>query len=346
MQFTVYQAADLAQMEKQFRTNFVNSLSGFKTASLVGTISPAGVTNLAIFSQVFHLGANPALIGMLVRPDSVRRDTLTNLLATGYYTLNHVRAEFYQAAHQTSARYDGSEFAATGLHPEFTPTHPAPYVVESHVKLGLRFRERVDLAINGTVLIVGEVVETIVRQDCLATDGLVDVERAGSIACSGLDTYHTTQRLGRLAYAKPDLPSSQVATSYLVPDDRPVGHPPLATADNAVATLRQLAEGLRYVSESEHPFVVEKLATPPAQKRAAVQMTLDDFFAPMTTPQPWHGKVEQAQAERFRQLGEAIKAQLGALTIAKVGDPPTQQVQIVGQVGNEWVSITTQVVET
>jgi flavin reductase (DIM6/NTAB) family NADH-FMN oxidoreductase RutF len=346
MQFTVYQAADLAQMEKQFRTNFVNSLSGFKNASLVGTISPAGVTNLAIFSQVFHVGANPALIGMLVRPDSVRRDTLTNLLATGYYTLNHVRAEFYQAAHQTSARYDGSEFAATGLHPEFTPAHPAPYVVESHVKIGLKFRERVDLAINGTVLIVGEVVETIIRQDCIATDGLVDVERAGSLACAGLDSYHTTRQLGRLAYAKPHQPSHLVATSYLVPDDQPASHPPLATADTAVETLRRLAEGLRYVSESEHPFVVEKIAIPPAQERAAGTLTIDDFFAPMTTPQPWHGKTEQAQAERFRLLAEAIKAQLGSPTVTKSGDAPTKLVQIVGQVGGEWVRITTQVVET
>ncbi|MCU0451440.1 MAG: flavin reductase [Bernardetiaceae bacterium] len=213
--FTVYHAADLAQMEKQFRTNFVNSLSGFKSVNLVGTISSAGVTNLAIFSQVFHVGANPALLGLLVRPDSVRRDTLANLLATGYFTLNHIRPEFYQAAHQTSARYEGSEFEAAGLAPEFTALHPAPYVAQAHVKLGLQFRERVDLAINGTVLVVGEVVEARVRQDCIATDGWVDLEKAGSITCSGLDSYHTTQALGRLAYAKPDLPARPVTTTYL-----------------------------------------------------------------------------------------------------------------------------------
>ncbi|EIM74503.1 hypothetical protein A3SI_15945 [Nitritalea halalkaliphila LW7] len=30
------------------------------------------------------------------------------------FTLNHVTPAFYQAAHQTAARYEGSEFEATG----------------------------------------------------------------------------------------------------------------------------------------------------------------------------------------------------------------------------------------
>jgi len=70
----------IATMEKGYRTNFINSLSGFKSLNMVGTINPEGKTNLAVFSQVFHLGANPALMGMIVRPDSVPRHTLTNML--------------------------------------------------------------------------------------------------------------------------------------------------------------------------------------------------------------------------------------------------------------------------
>lgn len=202
--FAVFRAADIEQMEKQFRTNFINSLSGFKSVCLVGTQNRAGITNLAIFSQIFHVGANPALAGMLVRPDSVRRDTLNNLQETGYFTLNHIRAEFYKKAHQTAARYDVSEFEAVGLTPYYTDTVKAPYVAESHVRIGLSFAERHDLAINGTILIIGKVEEVFAPADCIAPDGYLDIEKAGTITCSSLDSYHVTRRLARLSYAKPD----------------------------------------------------------------------------------------------------------------------------------------------
>lgn len=195
---------DMAAMERFYRSNLINSLSGFKSVNLVGTIHPQGMTNLAVFSQVFHLGAKPVLMGMIVRPDSVPRHTLANLLETGSFTLNHLRADFYRQAHQTSANYAGSEFEACGFTPWFSEKIAAPYVREASVKIGLVFRERIDLAINGTVLIIGEVVEVRVPADCLLPDGYLDIEKAGTLTSSGLDGYHTTTRLSRLTYAKPD----------------------------------------------------------------------------------------------------------------------------------------------
>ncbi|MBC7922786.1 MAG: flavin reductase [Ferruginibacter sp.] len=196
--------ADFPAMNRFYRANLINSLSGFKSTNLVGTVSSQGIPNLAVFSQVFHLGANPALMGMLVRPDSVPRHTLTNLLETGSFTLNHLRPEFFEAAHQTSANYEGSEFDACGFTPEFSGKLAAPYVRESTVKIGLEFRERVDLAINGTVLVIGAVVEIRFPADCLQPDGYLDLEKAGTVTGSGLDGYHVTQRLARLPYARPE----------------------------------------------------------------------------------------------------------------------------------------------
>jgi flavin reductase (DIM6/NTAB) family NADH-FMN oxidoreductase RutF len=202
--------ADMAGMDRFYRANLVNSLSGFKSVNLVGTISREGQTNLAIFSQVFHLGANPPLVGMIVRPDSVERHTLRNLLETGFFTLNHVRETFYQQAHQTSARYEVSEFGACGFLPQFTEAVPAPYVEESYVKMGLQFEQRTDIPLNGTILIIGRIVEVMLPDDCLGPDGYVDIEKAGTVTGSALDGYHTTQRLARLAYAKPGLPVREV----------------------------------------------------------------------------------------------------------------------------------------
>jgi hypothetical protein len=38
----------------------------------------------------------------------------------------------------------------------------------------------------------------------LEEDGYIDLEAAGTVTCSGLDSYHRTERIGRLTYAKPE----------------------------------------------------------------------------------------------------------------------------------------------
>ena len=81
---------EIIDMETRFRTNFINSISGFKSVGLIGTISKDNQINLAIFSQVFHLGANPALMGFIIRPDISPRHTLENIEETKYFTFNHI----------------------------------------------------------------------------------------------------------------------------------------------------------------------------------------------------------------------------------------------------------------
>ena len=96
---------DIESFEQRYRANFINSLSGYKSAYLVGTQGKDN-SNLAIFNSVFHIGANPALIGMISRPNSVPRHTLENIRLNKFYTLNHVETSFLKQAHQTSARYE------------------------------------------------------------------------------------------------------------------------------------------------------------------------------------------------------------------------------------------------
>ena len=47
------------------RARTVNSLSGFKSATLVGTADQSGVNNLSVVSSVVHLGSSPAQMGMV-----------------------------------------------------------------------------------------------------------------------------------------------------------------------------------------------------------------------------------------------------------------------------------------
>ncbi len=87
--------------------------------------------------------------------------------------------------------------------PEFVEGVLPPFVAESQLKYALYVREIQTLEINGTVLVIGEIGDIFVGEDAVAEDGYVDIEKIGTVAVSGLDSYHTTQRLGRLSYAKP-----------------------------------------------------------------------------------------------------------------------------------------------
>ncbi len=203
-----FKSAHLMQMEKQFRVHFINSLGGFKSVALVGTADASGSTNLSVFSSFFHIGAHPPLIGMIFRPSPPERDTMRNILNTGFYTVNHINETIYKQAHQTSARYDKeiSEFDVTGLTKEYKNDFLAPFVLESNIQLGVAFKEKVDLLINNTTMVIGEIIEVFVPENCLCNDGFIDLEMANSITCSGLDSYHKTVQLDRLSYAKPDKP--------------------------------------------------------------------------------------------------------------------------------------------
>jgi flavin reductase (DIM6/NTAB) family NADH-FMN oxidoreductase RutF len=196
----------ILQLEKQKRVHLINSLGGFKSVALVGTSDENKNSNLAIFSSFFHIGANPPLIGLIFRPSPPERDTMRNILDTGFYTINHINEAIFKKAHQTSARYEKgvSEFDATGLNSEYKNNFFAPFVAESNIQLGIEFKEKVDISINNTIMIVGEIVQIYVPENCLLDDGFIDLEKANTITCSGLDSYHKTLQLDRLSYAKPD----------------------------------------------------------------------------------------------------------------------------------------------
>lgn len=202
----VFSETAIAQLPDRVRANFINSLSGFKSANLIGTTSTQGCNNLAIVSSVFHIGANPPLVGMIMRPHTVVRDTLSNIKDTGVYTINHVHAGIVEQAHQCSAKYDPhvDEFAAVGLTADMSSSVNAPFVAGSRVKMALELVQITLIELNQTEMVIGKIVEVSIGNDYLLADGYVDVEKAGSLAISCLDSYHTTQRIDRYSYAKPE----------------------------------------------------------------------------------------------------------------------------------------------
>ncbi|OYU94496.1 MAG: flavin oxidoreductase [Bacteroidetes bacterium B1(2017)] len=197
---------DILAFEKQDRTNLVNGLSGFKSALLVGTQNKASQTNLAIFSSVVHIGANPPLMGFIQRPASVERHTYENILETKFFTINHVPVDYYRNAHQTAARFkrEQSEFEAAGFHEFYSETFFAPYVKESPIKIGLSLEEEIKINSNGTILLVGKVQEIFIDPSYISESGNINLGSARTIVVNGLDTYYKTEKIGTLPYAKPD----------------------------------------------------------------------------------------------------------------------------------------------
>lgn len=197
---------DIENLEKQERINFINSIGGFKSICLIGTKDFSNQTNLAIFSSIIHIGSNPPLFGFISRPAAVERNTLENINETGFYTMNHINENIFKQAHQTSARYEKnvSEFDETQLTAIYKNNFFAPFVKESHIQLGLKLKEQINILSNDTVLVIGEVAEVYYPEDCLLKDGFLDIEKAQTITCSGLDSYHKTHRIDRLSYAKPN----------------------------------------------------------------------------------------------------------------------------------------------
>lgn len=199
-------STDFNEMDTRYRANFFNSVMGFKSVVLVGTQSSAGQNNLAIFSSLFHMGSRPPVFGLLFRPsEEVARHTLHNIEQTGFYTLNNILSSFTQKAHQTSAKYpaDVDEFEACGLEKTFIQGFKAPFVAASSVRLGMKWVESIPIAYNNTKLVIGEVLSARVPLDVLQENGRVDIEKAGTVTGSGLDSYHLTQMIAQFPYARP-----------------------------------------------------------------------------------------------------------------------------------------------
>lgn len=198
-------ASDIQNMESRYRANLFNCLSGFKSLNLIATQNLKGNLNLGLFSQVFHLGANPPLAGIIFRPAPPERHTLNNIRATQKGSFNLITEDFWQKAHQTSAKYpeEISEFDAVGLTPAISEISAIPYVKESPISVFFKPVREIDIVENGTTMLIVSIEEIYIGNDLIAEDGFLNLHLSKIITSTGLDGYFATELLGRLPYAKP-----------------------------------------------------------------------------------------------------------------------------------------------
>ena len=196
---------EMATMPDRYRAMLFNSLSGFKSLALIATKNSQGRTNIGVFNSIVHIGAHPPLLGVVFRPDTVRRHTLEHILDLKSYTINHINQTMLPMAHQASAKFDDdiSEFTECGFTEEYSITGTAPYIRESTIKMMMEYKMHIPIPLNGTIFVIGEITEAIIPDTCIQEDGYVDLQKAGTLTVSGLDAYFSTELIDRYGYARP-----------------------------------------------------------------------------------------------------------------------------------------------
>jgi flavin reductase (DIM6/NTAB) family NADH-FMN oxidoreductase RutF len=202
---THFNTNDFENLHHLYRINLINSCSGYKSANLIGTKSLNGVSNVAIFSSVTHIGSNPPLLGFFLRPTTVIRNTYENIKETGYFTINHVEASFVEDAHHTSAKYDKSisEFEMTNLEETYKKDFFAPFVNQSPVQMAMKYLEEYDIKANDTILVIGEIQELYIKDGLLQNDGFIDLSLGNVASINGLDGYTIPKNGMRQSYQRP-----------------------------------------------------------------------------------------------------------------------------------------------
>ena len=200
---------DISKMEKIERLNLINSCTGYKSANLIATKSLDGKSNVAIFSSITHLGSNPALIGFIIRPTTVPRDTYKNIRETGFFTVNHITASIIADAHHTSANYESgiSEFDKTNLEEEYKKNIEIPFVQGSPVQLYCKYLNEYYIKENDTIHVIAAIENLFFDENLQHQDGWLQLHKGNVISLNGLDGYCLPKLIDRFQYARKDTPS-------------------------------------------------------------------------------------------------------------------------------------------
>ena len=200
-----FDETDINKMSRIYRLNLINSITGYKSANLIGTKTNDNINNVAVFSSVIHLGSKPPLIGFILRPTTIPRHTYENIHKYGYFTLNQISKSQIKLAHQSSAKYpkEASEFEETGLKYEFKDQIEAPFVKNSPVQVGCSYLNEYNIKENNTIFIIGKIETIHLNENLLHHDGWIQLDKGEVVSINGLDGYALPKLIERFSYARP-----------------------------------------------------------------------------------------------------------------------------------------------
>lgn len=195
---TVYRPEEWAAWSDRYRAQFFNSLYGGRLVAMLCTETEQGA-NVCPVSQILHVGASPASVGILLRPESDRHQTRALLDAKRPTSLHWMPSEKLHEAHQCSAAYPAHASEAEAVGWTFHP-YPMSSLEEALISVQLDWKETHPL-FNGTALYVFHLTSiqtSIVPRE----DGFWDFQ-GGLLHSQGLDHYGRFESESALPYARP-----------------------------------------------------------------------------------------------------------------------------------------------
>lgn len=147
------------------------------------------------------------MVGFMLRPTTVPRNTYINIKEEGFFTVNHIHKDMTELAHQTAAKFEEniSEFHQTRLLEEYLVGFYSPYVKQSVVKMGCRYLNEYNITENNTILVAAAIGHLYFEEGIQMPDGWLRLEDAETVAINGgLDGYALPVLLDRFHYARPD----------------------------------------------------------------------------------------------------------------------------------------------
>jgi flavin reductase (DIM6/NTAB) family NADH-FMN oxidoreductase RutF len=188
---------DFTRIGSRDRYRLLTNFVGPRPIALVSTRSANGRNNAApmSFFNVFSQDPPIVILGIQGKPSGGEKDTIGNIRRNGAFVVNMVDMALAEAMIVCSVTFapDIDEIAFAGLTPAACRQIAADRIAESPCAMECRVERIIDYPRRAIVL--GEVVEMHVRDDCLDPAGrYVRPERYQPIARLHADNYVTSDR--------------------------------------------------------------------------------------------------------------------------------------------------------
>ena len=188
---------DFTQLPPQDRYRLLTNFIGPRPIALVTTRSEAGHSNAApmSFFNVFSQDPPIVILGVQTRGDGFEKDTLVNIRRTGEFCVNMVDMELAEPMILCGVNFgpDVDEPAFAGLQTTRCRQIDAHYLARTPCAMECRVERIIDFP--SRAIILGEVVEMTVRDDCMDAQGrYVNPEVYQPIARLHADNYIVADR--------------------------------------------------------------------------------------------------------------------------------------------------------
>jgi flavin reductase (DIM6/NTAB) family NADH-FMN oxidoreductase RutF len=173
----------------------------------ISTISEAGVSNLAPYSQFQNLGFDPPYIMFSANQKTTgkRKDSVINTEQCGEFVYNMVTHELREAMNITAQEVDAEkdEFGMAGLTKAPSKLVKPFRVAESPLQFECRYHQTIRLpgrGVLGTVdVVIGEVLGIHIRDEFILPDGKLDIVKMQPIGRLGYYDYTIVNNVFEMA---------------------------------------------------------------------------------------------------------------------------------------------------